>query len=81
MTLPAERALSQRAKRRSVVARPEEKRVGNEWLSSTSPPASSGGQTTHIEIGGLSHARQPMAQSIRPCCGLSGHWSRSPPRA
>jgi hypothetical protein len=43
------------------------------------PNASSGGQTTHIEIG-TSLCTAGMAPSIRSCCGLSEHWSRSPLR-
>ncbi len=37
------------------------------------PNASSGGQTTHIEIGDFL-----MHGGHGPCCGLSEHWSRSP---
>ena len=40
------------------------------------PNVSSGGRTTHIEIEDfLAHGG--MAPSIRPYCGLSGHWLRS----
>ena len=55
----------------SLVREPASERVFIEHQ----PNVSSGGQTTHIEIGDSCAAG--MAPSIRPCCGLSEHWSRS----